>query len=237
MVAIWDRAKQPQTTDVSLRRRGPRLGSRLRGRTRRCALPFRRSPTCCQIAHQSPIPTRHPSPAVTRSRPPPRHPSESWDLPDRVATLANRDTPASAGATSGVRSNRSKCRRRTRIPVRIRMRIRLTITDVKVSPRQSCYGRPGTASRRRSPSRRLSYITPICQRRIMIQALLPHRSVERRRPDLGASRATPEATPTNQNIRASDRHHAACQPPGRSCKTPHKSLHQRLHVPHFAFPA
>ena len=233
---------------MSPRRRGPSLGSRLRGRTRKCTPPFRRTPTCWQI----------PAPAYNRPRPPSRHPSESWDLPDRVATLANRDTPASAGATSGARSNRSECRRRirtrvgirTRIPIRIQIRVgygpgyrfgygcvfgkqyqREGIAKTILS------GSPGTAARRFSPSRRLCYITPICQRRIMIEAFLPHRSVERRRPDLSADRARPEAAPATQNTRTSERNHAASKPPRRPRETPQKMLRERLHFLYFTFPA
>ena len=182
---------------------------------------------------------RHPFPPLSR------HPSESWDLPDWVTTLANRNTPASAGATSGVSST----------PVEVPKTGKDTDTDTSSDSdtssvtdtgsdtheqatnnytrggiaRQSCHGKP----RRFRPSHRLSYITPICQRRIMIEAFLPHRSVERRRPDLSADRATPEATPTNQNNRTSERNYAASQPPRRPRATPQKMLRERPYIPHF----
>ena len=96
---------------------------------------------------------------------------------------------------------------------------------------------PGTAAHRFGPSRGLSYTPPICQRRIMIEAFLPHRGAERRRPDLSADRATPAAAPATQNTRTSERNDAASQPPRRPRATPQKMLHQRLHRLHIALPA
>ena len=136
----------------------------------------------------------------------------------------------------------SECRRLARIRIRIPVRIRFAADEQlptsRISPRQSCHGKPRhTAARRFSPSRRLSYITPICQRRIMIQAVLPHRGVERRRPDLSADRATPEAAPINQNDRTSQRNHDASKPPRRPRETPQKMLRERLYFLYFTFSA